>query len=159
MTESTLPALGPPRRPGRSHRFSEVAGLAVMVLALSVLAGWWLELPGLRSGIAGRVAMNPLTAIAFLLASLSLRLQLTDLPAPPFSRALARLSAATVVVLALLCLSRLFTSWDLGLDRLLFADQLAQAGFELREGGPREVRIGVRHPVRAERVHVVDLPG
>ena len=129
MTETTLPALRRPRAPGRSHRFSETASLAVMALALSVLAGWWLELPGLRSGIAGRVAMNPLTAVAFLLASLSLRLQLTELPSLPYSPTLPRLCAATVVAVALLCLSRLFTPWDLGLDHQLFADQLYEAGF------------------------------
>jgi two-component system cell cycle sensor histidine kinase/response regulator CckA len=125
MTEATLPtALG--QRHDSTRALSRLASVAVLALALSVLVGWWLEHPTLRSGVAGLVAMNPATAIAFILSSASLRL-LADSP-PPRSRRLARFCAAVVVLLALLCLSRLFTPWDLGLDRLLFADQLAGAG-------------------------------
>jgi hypothetical protein len=46
MTESALPALSP--------RFSEAAGLAVMALALSVLADWWLG----PAGEQGRESFN-----------------------------------------------------------------------------------------------------
>jgi two-component system cell cycle sensor histidine kinase/response regulator CckA len=125
MTEATLTtALAQPH--GGSRALSRIASVAVLALALSVLLGWWLEHPTLRSGIAGLVAMNPATAIAFILSSISLRL-LAE-PPPPLSRRLARICAAAVVLLAFLCLSRLFTPWDLELDRLLFTDQLAGAG-------------------------------
>jgi PAS domain S-box-containing protein len=125
MTEATL-TTALVQRHDSTRALSRIASIAVLALALSVLLGWWLEHPALRSGIAGLVAMNPATAIGFILSSISLRL-LTESP-PPLSRRLARICAAAVVLLAFLCLSRLFTPWDLELDRLLFADQLAGAG-------------------------------
>ena len=133
MTEALLPIAVTRRRDG-SHALSRVASVAVLTLALSVLVGWWLEHPGLRSGVVGLIAMNPVSAIAFILASVALRLLLSESP-PPRSRLLARLCAAVVVLLALLCLSRLFIAWDLGPDRLLFRDQLARAD----EGRPNRM--------------------
>ncbi|MBA3316461.1 MAG: PAS domain S-box protein, partial [Gemmatimonadales bacterium] len=125
MTEATLPRTT--GQPGaRTRALSRLACAAVVALAASVLAGWWLDHPGLRSGIAGRVAMNPATAVGFILSSLSLYL-LTGPPSPRSLR-VARLGAVAVALLALLCLVRIVTPWDLGLDRLLFADQLASHG-------------------------------
>lgn len=47
------------RRPDdRRAFFSRFASMAVLALAPCVLAGWWLEHPGLRSGVTGLVAMN-----------------------------------------------------------------------------------------------------
>jgi hypothetical protein len=115
---------GAGRRDGGRVLF-RVASVAVLALAVSVLSGWWLDHPGLRSGIAGLIAMNPATAIAFVLASVALRLRLTEFPPPP-ARFAARLCAAAVVLVPLLRPSRLFTRWDLGPDRLLFAEQLAR---------------------------------
>jgi uncharacterized membrane protein len=105
MTEATFPISGGRGRVDR-HAFARIAAVAVLALALSVLAGWWLEQPILRSGIAGLAAMNPLTAIGLVLASASLRLQLVDSRGP---RALVvgRWCAVAIVLLALLCLTRL----------------------------------------------------
>jgi two-component system, cell cycle sensor histidine kinase and response regulator CckA len=125
MTEATL-ASTPVRRDDIARALSRLASVAVLALAASVLVGWWLQHSALQSGIGGLVAMNPATAIAFILCSISLRL-LAESSSPP-SRRLAQVCAAAVVLLAVLCLSRLFTPWDLGLDRLLFAEQLAEAG-------------------------------
>lgn len=41
---------------------------------------------------------------------------------------LALACAASVVLLALLCANRLYSAWDLGPDRLLFAEQLSRVG-------------------------------
>ena len=84
MTEATLP-MGVAGRGDRSRVLSRVTSVAVLALALSVLAGWWLEHPGLRSGVAGLVAMNPVTAIAFILASVALLLQLAE-SSPPLEK-------------------------------------------------------------------------
>jgi PAS domain S-box-containing protein len=126
MTEATFSMAVAPRRDG-SRAFSRIACVALLALAASVLVGWWVDHPVLRSGVAGLVAMNPVTAIAFALASVALRLMLSESPPRP-SRVLARLCAAAVVLLALLCLTRLLGTWDLGPDRLLFSHQLARVG-------------------------------
>ena len=107
----------------RRHRIrmgAAVASIATAAVGASVLAGWWFDNPVLKSGLPGRVAMNPITAVAFLAAGLSLWLLRVEPPSRP-RRLVAHLCAASVVLLALLCLSRLYTPWDLGLDQLLFA--------------------------------------
>jgi PAS domain S-box-containing protein len=133
MTEATLP-MAVAGQGDRSRVYSRVASVAVLALALSVLLGWWLDHPGLRSGVAGLIAMNPVTAIGFILASAALWLLLLE-AAPPASRLLARTCAAAVVLLAVLCLSHVITPWDLGPDRLLFHEQLARVG----EGRPNRM--------------------
>jgi PAS domain S-box-containing protein len=77
----------------------------------------------LKSGIPGLVAMNPVTALAFIFAGLSLWMLRVD-PGAPSHRPMARLFAVLVILLALLCLSRLYTPWDLGPDRLLFGSEV-----------------------------------
>jgi hypothetical protein len=80
MTEATLP-MAVAGRGDRSRVFSRVASAAVLALALSVLLGWWLDHPGLRSGVVVLIAMNPVTAIGFILASVALwRLLLETAP-------------------------------------------------------------------------------
>jgi two-component system, cell cycle sensor histidine kinase and response regulator CckA len=102
------------------------ASIATAAVGASVLAGWWFGNPVLKSGLPGRVAMNPVTAVAFLAAGLALWLLRMEAPSRP-RRVVAHLCAASVVLLALLCLSRLYTPWDLGLDRLLFPQRVIEA--------------------------------
>jgi hypothetical protein len=66
-----------------------------------------------------------LPTAGFLLVSVALRLPLLE-AAPPASQLVARLCAAAVVLLAVLCLSRLLTSRDFGPGRSLFSEQLAK---------------------------------
>jgi PAS domain S-box-containing protein len=100
------------------------AGVALVLIAGSVLAGWWTGDARLKSGMPGFVAMNPVTAINFILAGFALCLLVTE-PVPLRRRRAAQAAAACLVLLALLCLSRLYTPWDLGVDRLLFPGQVA----------------------------------
>ena len=61
------------------RRFSQAAGSAVIVIAVLVLAGWWLDVESLRSLLPSTTAMNPGgTAVAFLLIGLSLWLHSTQ---------------------------------------------------------------------------------
>ena len=126
MTDALIPIAGRQGH-GDSHAVARVASAAVAALALSVLVGWWLEQPTLQSGFGGVVAMNPMTAVAFILASTSLALQLPAHPTPRWRR-LGRLCAVVVALIAALCLTRVLGAWDLGLDRVLFREQLARAG-------------------------------
>ncbi len=113
--------------------FSRASGVLVVALAVAVLIGWDLDLPVLKSGIPGLIAMNPVTAIAFSLAGCGLLLLLHADGATAYRRA-CRACAVAVVVLPLLCLSRLYLPWDLGPDRLLFPGRVAipLAGFPNR---------------------------
>ena len=114
------------RRVERARSFSGFASLALVLLGTSVLIGWRIDQSHLKSGIPGLVAMNPVTALAFVAAGLALCLLRSE-SLPARSRLFARMLAVLVVVLPLVSLSRLYLPWDLALDRLLFSAQVAVA--------------------------------
>ncbi len=60
------------RRYELSRAISRVAGCAVAALGVAVLIGWWVDSARLKSVVPGLVAMNPVTAIAFVLLSAAL---------------------------------------------------------------------------------------
>ncbi|HUF88545.1 MAG TPA: ATP-binding protein [Gemmatimonadota bacterium] len=111
---------------GRRARRLQTAAvfLAAGVIALGALVhlGWALDHRPLKSIAPGLVAMNPLTAAAFMLAGASLWLDLARPPTAAF-RTLSSACAALVVVLAILRLAG-YAGLDLGLDRVLFSGRL-----------------------------------
>ena len=114
-----------PSRAERIMRFvPRSASALVLLIACTVLAGWWLEHAVLRSGLPGLVAMNPLTAICFVLSAVALWLQAGE---PMAARHMARGCGVTVVVVALLVLAKYLLGWDIGPDQLLFREQLSSA--------------------------------
>ncbi|HET7601305.1 MAG TPA: PAS domain S-box protein [Gemmatimonadales bacterium] len=110
------------RRHEISRAYARYAAAAAAALGTSVLAGWYLDDAHLKAVLPGFVAMNPVTAVAFILAGLALW-WLRDERARP-ARAPAQVCAALVLGLALLCLSRVYGPWDLGPDRLVFRQRL-----------------------------------
>ena len=75
-------ATGGPRHARLARAFAGVAAACVACLSLIVLAGWALDVEVLKSFLhPDPVAMNPLTAVAFLLCAASLWLQRNE-PAP-----------------------------------------------------------------------------
>jgi signal transduction histidine kinase/CheY-like chemotaxis protein len=103
--------------------FARAAGGGVMAAGGLVLVGWVLDVPLLKSGYPGLVAMNPVTALAFVLAGGALLLLRTEL-VPGRARRLAQVAAGTVVLIGLLCLVGSLFGWDYNLDRALFRDRL-----------------------------------
>ena len=100
------------------------SGLGIVVSSL-VLLGWTLNLPILRSILPGQPQMVPHTAVAFILASVSLitlrnERRLTILSAP---------CALAVVLIAGLTISEYVAGLDLGFDRLLFSQRLQITDF------------------------------
>lgn len=70
------------RRQQLCRGFSGATSVAVLALGMSVLLGWWVQNPLLMSGIPGLVAMNPVTAVGFILAGASLWLLHAEVPSP-----------------------------------------------------------------------------
>ena len=95
---------------------------------LMVLAGWVFRIETLTSVVPGLVAMNPVTAIAFILLSVSLWLAVR--PPIGWHRPLLRACAGVVALVGLIKLCELGFGWSIGLDRLLFSQALevVQAG-------------------------------
>ncbi|MGH8077383.1 MAG: PAS domain-containing protein, partial [Lysobacter sp.] len=113
------------------------AGFAVLVAGL-VLVGWAFGIEPLKRILPGRVAMNPMTAVAFLFAGVSLWLRRSAEPTPPslHRRGLARLTAAIVIGIGGLKLAAVTLGWHVGVDGWLFADRLASGDSALASRMP-----------------------
>lgn len=110
--------------------FPRTAGVFVMIVGCLVLAGWLLDLGILKSLVPGLVAMNPATAFTFIAAGLSL----WQLEAAQRNRRAQRMGTALACIVTLVGLIKLLgivTGWDLGIDQVLFRDQLAASGSHL----------------------------
>src|ERR1017187_8594978 len=98
------------------------AALATVIIGAGVLAGWLFELEFLKRIAPGLVAMNPVTAAAFILAGASLALFLqSPRGKDQKSRVLiltARLCALVVTLIGLAKLAGILCGWDLGVDQI-----------------------------------------
>lgn len=117
----------------RLRSLARCAAGFIGVIAVLVLAGWATDLELLKRGHPGFVAMNPLTALCFLLACMSLLLlgnQATRGGETMGSRPKivgllgARIAGALVGGIGLLLFLRFAFDWDCGLDQLLFRAKL-----------------------------------
>jgi PAS domain S-box-containing protein len=104
-----------------------VAGVAAMVAGGLTLLGWQFELPALRSMLPGWVAMNPATAVCFILAGLALWL-IARGDRGPGIRYAAELCAVLVACIGAAKLAGLITGHDPGLDEMLFREKLRPGG-------------------------------
>lgn len=111
------------KRQALAARLCGVAALSATIVGLAVLVGWAAGLELLKRVLPGLVAMNPMTAVLFVLAGLSLWLQRSQATSSGMQH-FARLLAGIVILVAILKLTALLTDWDAGVDSLLFAGQL-----------------------------------
>ena len=99
------------------RRLVPVASAIAIGAGALVLIGWWQNVEEFKSIVPGLIAMNPVTAIGFILLGTSLALL-------PRSR---RASALLAWLVALIGAAKLLTfvlDFDFAIDRLLFADRI-----------------------------------
>jgi len=100
-----------------------------------VLVGWTLDVGVLERVLPGLVAMNPVSAAAFVLAGVAAWL-LQEERAGRGARRIARSCAVVVALVGLLKLLQMLIGWEFGVDQLLFANKLeteaASTGFPNR---------------------------
>jgi len=109
------------------YSFSKIASLIVMAVGLVALVGWLFDVELLKNLLhPQRVAMNPATAITFILSGTSLWLLRAERSDRGYL--MGNLCAAVVAVVGLLILAGYFFHWDSGIDRLLFRDKLDVSG-------------------------------
>ncbi|MEK7347612.1 MAG: ATP-binding protein [Candidatus Eisenbacteria bacterium] len=89
-----------------------------------MLLGWQFGSPLLKSIVPGLVAMNPATALGFILSGLSLRL-LHSGQRSGRSWGIGQACAWAVVILGCLKVVGVIVGWDSGIDRLLFSGKLS----------------------------------
>ncbi|MBX3405049.1 MAG: PAS domain-containing protein [Phycisphaeraceae bacterium] len=104
--------------PVAADRWTTLAACSVAVLAGLVLVGWVLGIEPLKRVLPGLVAMNPTTAVTFLLAGLALWL-LRDETTTKLKRTAGLGAAAVVLAVGLLRLSVLITGSGPAVDQWL----------------------------------------
>jgi signal transduction histidine kinase len=116
-----------PRNVAAPRPVPQVAIALGVVVPCLVLIGWTLDIGALKNVLPGQPQMVPNTALAFILASLSLWLLREKRPA---GRALlyARACAGLVILTSLLTLIEYLSGLDLRIDTLLFKGRLQGVG-------------------------------
>ncbi len=103
------------------HLVARVAAVLAAIVALAVLAGWIGDIAALKSVLPGYATMKPNTALAILLAAISLWLVTSD-GVDDKPSAAHRISALAAALIAGLTLIEYAGGLDLGIDQLLFTD-------------------------------------
>ncbi len=101
----------------------KTASAIVILVGCTVLVGWTLSIDVLKRILPGLVAMNPTTAITFVLAGMSLWLLRAEKTASRLRR-IAKGLAFAVALVGLIKLVGILSGWHLGIDELLFPGQL-----------------------------------
>ncbi len=107
---------------GRLRGGARLAALLVMIIPGVVLLGWIFQVDALKRVLPGLVAMNPLTALSFLVAGGGLAGALGTAKA---GRSPAGCGFASAVIGAIILVRYLF-GWDAGIDRMLFPGSLGE---------------------------------
>ena len=114
-----------PRRVSRLAGASRTVSVLVFAGGAAVLLGWRLDVPALTSILPGRVAMNPVTALGFMLGAVTLWLSLPAAAARgPGPSRIARMAAILLVSIGVVTLIGYAIGSNLGLDQLFFRDRL-----------------------------------
>src|SRR5262245_10227252 len=106
------------------------SGLVVLAGCLA-LAGWLFDMETLKSVLPGRIAMNPVTAVCFILGGTGGALWAVAPPEAGPGGGAARLAAVCGGIIAGVAVLRLggyLFGWDTGVDQLLFRSKLDVGG-------------------------------
>src|SRR5215211_1662268 len=112
-----------PRLLSLYRQVSRVASGIVLAVGFLVLASWLFDISALTSILPGLATMKANTALAFVLAGLSLWLD-SIRHENPWVGFVARGCATLTALIGLFTLSEYIFSRDLGIDELLFKDTL-----------------------------------
>ncbi|HZG53584.1 MAG TPA: diguanylate cyclase [Pyrinomonadaceae bacterium] len=107
----------------RSVKAALAASIFTAAIGSLVLCGWLFDIERLKRILPTLVAMNPTTAVAFMLLALSLWLSQKKDVSPGVLRA-AKSCAALVALVGSFKLAQVIFGWPGGIDQLIFADKL-----------------------------------
>src|SRR5258706_4731782 len=102
--------------------FSKYTSIAVIVVGSLALFGWIFDVPALKSVTPGLATMKANTAIAFIVAGVSVFLESNEGPSRR-AHLVARGCAIGVALLGLLTLGETISGADFGIDQWIFARQ------------------------------------
>jgi PAS domain S-box-containing protein len=104
--------------------WSHALTVCVLLIPATVLLGWAIHAETLKRVLPGLVAMNPVSAVCFLLLGASLWLAGPETGTEKRRQA-GRACAGFVLLISLLVLARYLFGWNVAVDRLLFRASLA----------------------------------
>ena len=107
------------------QRWSRFLIVVVLLIGLLVFAGWQFNVPQLRRPISKFVAMNPLTAVLFILLSAAF-LFVNSSKKPVQKKMPGRILAGIVIIAALIKIFDVFFKLGINLDLLLFAERIEE---------------------------------
>lgn len=116
------------------HKLACMMAVAVVLLGLSVLSGWMLELPVLYRVSSELPAMVPMTAVSFMFTGGSLWLLLPE-KTPPFRRAVGQVLAVAGILIGALIILSYFFGWADYVLRIL-ADWLGVDSLSIEKSSP-----------------------
>ena len=106
------------------YRVARTSALLCIVLGAAIFVGWWLHLPELQSLLPGRPRIPPNGGLTSVLLGVALVIKLRR-PLPKMSRALADSAALCAAAVGAITLLEYLFKWNPGIDRWIFAHQLA----------------------------------
>jgi len=107
--------------------FPKAASISVTFVGFVVLIGWIFNIPTLKSISPGLVTMKANTAVAFILAGISLWI-LCKQKIGERVRFIAKSCATIVALIGLFTLTEYMFGWNLGIDQLLFKESATAVG-------------------------------
>jgi PAS domain S-box-containing protein len=114
------------RLPRNLETLARAAAEATAFLGTAILIGWALDLPLLRSGIPGSVAVKANSALGFVAAGMAAR-TLASRRSGPKARLVAKVIGAVVASVGFFTLVEYVAQVNLGIDQLLFRDSAGSA--------------------------------
>src|SRR5207249_7961931 len=111
----------PPRKPDQYERVRVFSSEVTLLIACLVILGWVLHLSIVKTLLSGLPEMKPNTAIALLLAAMSL--YLSSITASKFRRYAAACCALVVFAIGAATMAEYVLRADLGIDQLFFSSQ------------------------------------
>lgn len=115
----------------RLRKWAFFFSCVVLLISLLAIAGWQLNLESLRRPVQGTVAINPLTAILFLLFSIAFTAMLNKEKSRNYT-AVSVSIASLIIVSGVLRLVSIFGNWNWSVDQSFYSAELSdaeQAGF------------------------------
>jgi diguanylate cyclase (GGDEF)-like protein len=107
----------------QNSRVALTASLITILISIIVLLGWTLDIEIFKRIFPAFVAMNPTSAVCFILLGVSLWLLQTDIASQRILL-IARVASALVALIGLLKLGEVLFGWAIGVDQLLFVAKL-----------------------------------
>ena len=102
---------------------SKIISIVISLIGFSVICGWFLDIPALKSVFSGYVPMTPNTATCFILTGISLLAAQTK-PVFPRPRIITQTFAFIVALAGMLTLAEYIFGLNIGIDRIFFRPQV-----------------------------------